>query len=72
MADTGWRCLRIDGTFDLTEVGVIASIAKPLAEQRVSVFVMGTYDTDYLLVKEAKLGDAVAALEQAGHSVEGQ
>jgi hypothetical protein len=70
--DLGWRCLRPDGRFDLTEVGVIASLAKPLADNGVSVFVIGTFDTDYLLVKESRLSDAVVALEQSGHSVRGE
>jgi hypothetical protein len=67
--EPAWRCMRLDGRFDLTGVGVIATLSKPLAEAKVSIFVVGTFDTDYLLVKESRLNDAVAALEQAGHSV---
>ena len=66
------RCLHLVGQFDLTEVGVIASLAKPLAEAKISVFVIGTFATDYLLVKEPNLDKAVAALEKAGHSVQSQ
>jgi hypothetical protein len=64
-----WRCLRVDGRFELTKVGVLAALAMPLAKAKISVFVIGTFDTDYLLVKDSKLSEARAALEQAGHRV---
>ena len=38
----------------------------------VGVFVVSTFDTDYLFVKEAEFQAAVAALRGAGHSVEGE
>ena len=67
--DTGWKCLRLAGQFDLTKVGVLASLTEPLAVANVSVFVIGTFDTDYLLVKNACLDSAIKALEEAGHSI---
>lgn len=67
--EAGWRCLRLTGQFDLTEVGVLASLTKPLAAANVSVFVIGTFDTDHLLVKSACLESAIKALEEAGHSI---
>ncbi len=68
--EAGWKCLRLAGQFDLTEVGVLASLTEPLAAANVSVFVIGTFDTDYLLVKSACLDSAIKALEEAGHSIE--
>ena len=68
--EAGWRCLRLVGHFDFTQVGVLASLTKPLAEAKISVFVVGTFDTDYLLVKGACLVSAVEALEDAGHSIQ--
>jgi hypothetical protein len=50
--------------------GILASIALPLAGSGVSIFVVSTYDTDYLLVQERDLERARDALERAGHSVE--
>jgi hypothetical protein len=67
--DTGWRCLRLDGTFELTLSGVLASITSPLATAGVSVFAVSTYDTDYVLVRGAQLSIATAALATAGHTV---
>ena len=43
-------------------VGVLASLAAPLAEAGISVFAVSTFDTDYLLVKEADFEKAVAVL----------
>jgi hypothetical protein len=51
--------------FSLT--GILASLAAPLAEARVSIFALSTHDTDYVLVPDAKLGPAVDALTAAGH-----
>jgi hypothetical protein len=68
-ADRGWRCLRIAGTQDLSQTGVLASIAAPLAGARESLFAVATYDTDYVLVRAQSLGAAIEALTAAGHDV---
>ncbi len=67
----GWRVLRVHGPFVLSEVGVLASLTAPLADGRVSVFVVSTFDTDYLLVTEEQVTSAIAALDRAGHSIHG-
>jgi hypothetical protein len=68
--ERGWRCLRVAGTLDLTLVGTLASLLVSLAEAGVGVFSVSTYDTDYLLVREADLGRAAQALRAAGHAVQ--
>jgi uncharacterized protein len=67
--ERGWRCLRVAGTLDFTLAGVLASLLDPLAEARVAVFVVATFDTDYLLVKEDRLDAAVEVLRREGHVV---
>jgi hypothetical protein len=67
--ERGWRVLRVAGTLDFALVGVLARLAAPLAEAGVSIFALSTFDTDYLLVREASLDVAVAALCAAGHDV---
>lgn len=69
-AERGWRALRVDGVLDFSLVGVLARLATPLANAGVSVFAVSTFDTDYLLVKEADLAAAVEALREAGHVVD--
>ena len=46
-------------------------LSGPVAASGVGIFVVSTFDTDYLFVKEAEFRAAVAALRGAGHSVEG-
>jgi len=70
VCEGGWRCLRVAGAMPFTLVGVLASLTAPLAGAGVGVFAVSTFDTDYLLVKEAEFREAVAALRSAGHAVE--
>src|SRR2546427_8509479 len=65
----GWRVLKVHGPFVLSEIGVLSALAAPLAEAKISLFAVSTFDTDYLLVACEALLAAVAALEHAGHTV---
>ena len=67
--EQGWRCLRVGGTLDFALVGVLAALLNPLADAGVSVFVLSTFDTDYLLVKEPDFERAVGVLRHAEHTV---
>jgi putative acetyltransferase len=67
--ERGWRCLRVAGTIPFSEVGVLSSLAAPLAEAGVTLFAVSTFDTDYLLVKEEDLTAALGALRRQGYSV---
>lgn len=63
LAERGWRVLRVEGPLDFGLTGVLASIAGPLAHAGVPIFVVSTYDTDFVLVPGDKLGAARRALE---------
>lgn len=65
--EKGWRCLRVEGPLDFSEVGILASLTAVLAAAGISLFAISTFDTDYLLVKAVDLERAVAALGEAGH-----
>jgi len=65
----GWRILKVHGPFVLSEIGVLVALAAPLAEAKVSLFAVSTFDTDYLLVASETLPAAIAALERAGHTI---
>lgn len=67
--ESDWRCLRVAGTMDFSLVGIVASLVAPLADAGISVFVLSTFDTDYLLVKEPNLEQAIAVLRRAGHAI---
>jgi uncharacterized protein len=65
----GWRVLKVHGPFVLSEIGVLSALAAPLAEAKISLFAISTFDTDYLLVASETLSAAIAALERAGHLI---
>ena len=65
----GWSILRVHGPFDLTEIGVLSSLAAPLVEAKLSLFTISTFDTDYLLVASETVSAAIDALERAGHEI---
>ncbi len=72
VSEKGWRCLRVKGPLGFGMTGLLASLAGPLASSGVSIFVVSTYDTDYLLVQERDLERGLHALEQVGHAIERQ
>jgi hypothetical protein len=65
----GWRVLRVHGPLVLSEIGVLSALASPLAEAKLSLFAVSTFDTDYLLIASETLSAAMAALERAGHTI---
>jgi len=67
--ETGFRALEVAGPLDFALVGVLAALTAPLAEAGVSLFAVSTFDTDYLLVREAELTAAEAVLTAAGHRI---
>jgi hypothetical protein len=68
-AEPDWRALKVQGPLVFSEVGVLASLANPLAEAGISIFAISTFETDYILVKKVDLESAVKTLQKAGHSV---
>jgi len=69
-AERGWCSLRVRGPLGFGLTGILASLAAPLASSGVSIFVVSTYDTDYLMVQERDLDRAKDALGRAGHTLE--
>jgi hypothetical protein len=67
-SEKGWRCLRIAGSIPFSVAGVVATLTAPLAEAGVSVFVVSTFDTDYLLTKEKDWAKALDILRKQGHT----
>jgi hypothetical protein len=68
-ADRGWRCLALQGPFALDATGVAAEFTRVVAAAGVSVFVISTFDTDYVLVPDRSIEPAIAALRAAAHTV---
>jgi uncharacterized protein len=68
-SESGWRVIKVQGPLDFSIIGVLAAISSPLAKAGVSIFVISTYDTDYVLVKEIVLERATEVLISEGFLV---
>jgi hypothetical protein len=69
VGERGFRVIKVEGPIPFHATGVIASFATPLASAGIAIFPCSTYDTDYVLVREADLARAVDALRVAGWKV---
>ena len=67
--EDGWRAMRITGTPDFSLIGVLAGISAVLAENGIGIFVLSTYDTDYILTKQETYARALQLLAQAGYRI---
>ncbi len=67
-ADRGWRAFMIAGPMELSTVGVLASITRPLADRGIPLFAISTYDTDYVLVRSTDAEAAEFALTNPRHA----
>ena len=65
--ESGWRCIKVVGPLEFSMTGVLARLSQALADANVSIFAISTFDTDYLLVKSDKLGEAIEALVGASY-----
>ena len=61
--------LKVEGPLAFDQVGVLAALVKPLAESGIPLLTISTFNTDYLLIAEAKTTDAAAAFRSAGHEL---
>lgn len=71
-AERDWALIEFVGPFDFGAIGILASVTQPLATAGVSVLAVGTFDTDYVLVKRDRLAAARSALTAAGHRFIGE
>ena len=67
--DDGWRAFRIQGTLDFSLIGILAKISTILAEHRIGIFAISTFNTDYILVKQENFVKALQSLAEHGYKV---
>ena len=67
--EDGWRAFRIAGVLDFSLVGILSKISGILAGERIGIFAVSTYNTDYILVREEDFDRALNALEARGYDV---
>lgn len=68
--EDGWRGFRIAGKLDFSLIGVLADITSRLAKEKISVFAVSTYDTDYIFTKSDMFGRAAAVLSENGYETD--
>ena len=67
--DDGWRGFRIVGPLDFSLIGMLACISEVLASNRISIFAVSTFNTDYIFIKEEKFEKALNILKNAGYII---
>lgn len=70
--EDGWRAFRIQGVLDFSLIGILAKISSLLAKEKIGIFVVSTYNTDYVLVKKENEVKALKRLVREGYKVEGE
>jgi len=68
--EDGWRAFRIEGMLDFSLIGILAEISGILADNRIGIFAISTYNTDYVLTKKENFPKAMEALKNAGYEIE--
>ena len=68
--EDGWRGFYIAGELDFSLIGILAKISAILAGEGIGIFVVSTYNTDYVFVKEENFRRAMEALKESGYLVQ--
>lgn len=64
-----WRAFRIAGTLDFSLIGILSAVSSVLAGNKIGIFAVSTYDTDYIFTKEENFDSAINALKNAGYNI---
>ena len=67
--DDGWRGFRIEGVLDFSLIGILSKISGILADNKIGIFAVSTYNTDYILVKKENFEKALRVLGEAGYEI---
>lgn len=67
--EDGWKAFRIQGVLDFSLVGILSKISTVPAENKIGIFAVSTYNTDYIFVKATQYEKTLNVLKQAGYSV---
>lgn len=70
--DDGWKAFRIEGVLDFSLIGILSKISGILADNKIGIFAVSTYNTDYILVKAENFDKAMKVLGDAGYTVSGE
>jgi hypothetical protein len=70
-SEPGWACFKVEGPLEFNLTGILAGIASVLANAKIPIFALSTFDTDYILVKRKQAETAKEALLSAGYALRG-
>ena len=62
--EKGFSLIKLVGPFQFDETGGLDNLLNPLKDADIPVFVISTYDTDYILIKKDKLAQAITIFAQ--------
>lgn len=68
--EDGWRAFRIQGSLDFSLIGIVAKLSNVLAQNQIGIFVVSTYNTDYVLTKSDAFDRAIQVLQNEGYGLE--
>ncbi|KAK4046047.1 hypothetical protein OIV83_006393 [Microbotryomycetes sp. JL201] len=58
--------LKVRGPLDMSMTGVLSALAEPLRQASIPIYVLSTWDTDYVLIGAEEQAAAAEALQKAG------
>lgn len=67
--DDGWKGFRIEGVLDFSMIGILSKLSNILADNKIGIFAVSTFNTDYILVKEENFDKALKVLASAGYDI---
>lgn len=67
--EADWRILKVEGPLDFSLIGILSSISNILANNKISIFAISTYDTDYILVKDKDIENATKVLSNENYHI---
>ncbi len=67
--EDGWKAFRVQGSLDFSLIGILSGISGILADTQIRIFVLSTFDTDYVLTKTEHYPSALDILEAAGYEI---
>ncbi len=69
-SEYGWRAFRIEGVLDFSLIGILSEISTILANNKIGIFAISTFNTDYILTKKEKFNMALDVLKSSGYIIE--
>ena len=69
VCDSGWRAFRIEGILDFSLTGILARAADILANAKIPIFAVSTYNTDYILIKNEFFQKALDVLKENNYVI---